>query len=191
MARTRPVPGGDRVSLVGAPDLDGGDRLSVVRSKRAAAERKCSLSSPSGPGRNRTTSPRGRRDRDPRDPASRRVVGRRGRRRRGRAAARGGAPSRPPSPVVKRHSALAGHRDTFFRRLGELRMGDEILFTTTHGRLSYRVRELMVVNPDAVWVLSPSAGADLTLITCYPFHYVGLAPHRFIVQATRSRVSDV
>ena len=96
-----------------------------------------------------------------------------------------------PLPWASGNSALAGHRDTFFRRLGELRMGDEILFTTTHGRLSYRVRELMVVDPDAVWVLSPSAGADLTLITCYPFHYVGLAPHRFIVQATRSRVSDV
>jgi sortase A len=90
-----------------------------------------------------------------------------------------------PLPWESGNSALAGHRDTIFRRLGELQAGDEIHLATAHGRHAYRVRDLMVVDPDAVWVLSPSAGADLTLITCYPFQYVGPAPRRFIVRATR------
>jgi sortase A len=91
-----------------------------------------------------------------------------------------------PLPWASGNSALAGHRDTFFRRLGELQVGDEVHLATVRGRLSYRVRDLMVVDPDAVWVLSPLAGADLTLVTCYPFTHVGPAPRRFIVQATRS-----
>jgi sortase A len=95
-----------------------------------------------------------------------------------------------PLPWESGNSALAGHRDTFFRRLEELEMGNEIHFATTYGRLSFRVRDLMVVDPDAVWVLSPSAGADLRLITCYPFHHVGPAPRRFIVQPTRSSAPD-
>ena len=90
-----------------------------------------------------------------------------------------------PLPWETGNSALAGHRDTFFRRLGEVQVGDEIHLATAHGSLAYRVRDLIVVDPGAVWVLSPSAGADLTLITCYPFHYVGPAPRRFIVRATR------
>jgi sortase A len=81
--------------------------------------------------------------------------------------------------------ALAGHRDTFFRRLGSLKTGDLITLTTLRGKYSYVVRFTDVVGPDATWVLDPSPGQTLTLITCYPFHFLGAAPRRFIVRARR------
>jgi sortase A len=81
--------------------------------------------------------------------------------------------------------ALAGHRDTFFRPLEQLRVGDDVHVATRHGEFEYRVRRLAVVDPENVWVLNPSQHVDLTLITCYPFRYVGPAPKRYIVQAER------
>ena len=79
---------------------------------------------------------------------------------------------------------LAGHRDTFFRRLRDIRPDDEIRVTTADGMFSYRVDETMVVNPKDVWVLEPTGRSVLTLVTCFPFTYVGSAPQRFIVRAT-------
>jgi sortase A len=96
----------------------------------------------------------------------------------------GHLPDTPP-PWRDGNTALAGHRDTFFRPLQHLRIGDGIDMVTRHGSFHYRVRSLTVVDPDAVWVLAPSARVQLTLITCYPFRYLGSAPQRFVVQAER------
>jgi sortase A len=95
-----------------------------------------------------------------------------------------------PLPWLNGNAALAGHRDTFFRPLRHLRVGDAIQLSTRHGTLQYRVRRMMVVEPDALWVLNASDGVSLTLITCYPFTYVGRAPKRFIVQAERASSKD-
>jgi sortase A len=78
---------------------------------------------------------------------------------------------------------LAGHRDTFFRPLRDIRLGDEIKFTTLERSFEYLVEAIEVVAPNNVQVLEPSSGRDLTLITCFPFHFVGPAPNRFIVRA--------
>jgi LPXTG-site transpeptidase (sortase) family protein len=81
------------------------------------------------------------------------------------------------------NAGLAGHRDTFFRGLKSVREGDRVTITTPGGVLEYTVRHTSVVDPDDVSVLSPSGRQTLTLITCYPFYYIGSAPRRFIVQA--------
>lgn len=73
------------------------------------------------------------------------------------------------------NSALAAHRDTFFRSLKDIRVGDNLRISTIHGDLEYRVRETLVVGPDDIWVLDATDQANLTLITCYPFSYVGHA----------------
>jgi sortase A len=90
-----------------------------------------------------------------------------------------------PLPWTPGNSAFAAHRDRLFRPLEHIRNGDEIDLTTTHGRLRYRVLKAFVVSPRDVWVLDPIPRVSLTLITCYPFVYVGHAPHRFVVQAEK------
>ena len=82
---------------------------------------------------------------------------------------------------------VAGHRDTFFRGLKDLRSKDEIQFSTLSGDFTYEVESLMIVEPDNVGVLAPSSENVLTLVTCYPFTYIGAAPQRFIVRAALSR----
>jgi sortase A len=79
--------------------------------------------------------------------------------------------------------ALAGHRDSFFRPLRNIRLGDEIRFKTSDGSFEYIVESIQVVAPNDIQVLEPSTGHDLTLITCYPFYYIGPAPKRFVVRA--------
>ena len=88
-------------------------------------------------------------------------------------------------PWQEGNTALAGHRDTFFRSLRRIQAGDEICFATRRGMFRYRVIRHTVVDSDALWVLDASPGAALTLITCYPFDYIGPAPRRFIVHAER------
>ena len=83
------------------------------------------------------------------------------------------------------NSAVAGHRDGLFRPLKDVRVGDEIRFRTTRDEYRYRVTSTAIVKPDDVSVLEPKSQASLTLITCYPFYYVGTAPKRFIVHAER------
>lgn len=78
---------------------------------------------------------------------------------------------------------LAGHRDTLFRPLKDLRIHDEIDFATLRGNFKYEVESLKVVDPDDVRVLAPSGENVLTMVTCYPFFYVGPAPKRWIVRA--------
>jgi sortase A len=80
---------------------------------------------------------------------------------------------------------LAGHRDTFFRRLRDIRVNDEIRIVTPDDTLSFRVEQLSVVQPRDTWVLNDTPAPMLTLITCYPFTYIGSAPDRFIVRAAQ------
>lgn len=81
--------------------------------------------------------------------------------------------------------ALAGHRDTFFRSLRDIPQDTEITLTTLHGTYRYRVDSTTVVEPQAVEVLADSPDATLTLVTCYPFDFIGHAPKRFIVRARK------
>ena len=78
---------------------------------------------------------------------------------------------------------LAGHRDTFFRPLKDLKIKDEIQVSTLDGNFKYEVVSLRIVEPENVGVLAPSGENLLTLVTCYPFYFVGPAPQRWIVRA--------
>jgi sortase A len=79
--------------------------------------------------------------------------------------------------------ALAAHRDTYFRDLEDIQTGDDVYFTTATAIYKYTVDDVSVVAPDDVSVIAPSNDSRLTLITCYPFHFVGPAPKRFVVTA--------
>ncbi len=78
---------------------------------------------------------------------------------------------------------IAGHRDTHFRLLKDIRKGDEIVLETHERAYRYRVDTISIISPDNTACLKPTSNAVLNLITCYPFHYVGSAPKRFIVHA--------
>lgn len=78
---------------------------------------------------------------------------------------------------------IAGHRDRHFRPLKDVGPGDEVLLTTVDGTFRYRVSWTRVVEPRDVYVLRPTEEPTLTLVTCYPFYFVGNAPDRFIVRA--------
>jgi sortase A len=78
---------------------------------------------------------------------------------------------------------IAGHRDTHFRVLKDIRKGDEIVLLTAAGEYTYRVENTQVVSPSNTASLNPTRDAELHLITCYPFYYLGPAPKRFVVQA--------
>jgi len=78
---------------------------------------------------------------------------------------------------------VAGHRDTFFRGLKDLKTGDEIQFSTSSGDFQYIVESLIIVEPDNVSALAERSDNVLTLVTCYPFSYIGAAPKRFVVRA--------
>lgn len=86
-------------------------------------------------------------------------------------------------PGQQGNVALAAHRDTFSRPLRDIRVGDEIKFKTRERNFDYVVESMEVVAPTDVRVLQSSVGHDLTLLTCYPFHYIGPAPKRFVVFA--------
>jgi LPXTG-site transpeptidase (sortase) family protein len=81
---------------------------------------------------------------------------------------------------------LAAHRDTFFRGLRNIRKGDMVTVTTESGVRNYQVGSTEIVQPTETSVLNPTAKPTLTLITCYPFYFVGHAPKRFIVRATEA-----
>ena len=80
---------------------------------------------------------------------------------------------------------MAAHRDGLFRPLKGIRIGDTLRFETVHGDFEYRVKETYIVEPDDIWVLNPTLEPTLTLISCYPFNFIGHAPKRFIVKAER------
>jgi sortase A len=84
---------------------------------------------------------------------------------------------------------LAAHRDTFFRHLGDVRTGDIIELNEPGHEYRYQVRFTAVVGPKDTWVLEPTGKETLTLLTCYPFHFVGPAPGRFVIRARRIRAT--
>jgi len=86
-------------------------------------------------------------------------------------------------PGTDGNLGLAGHRDGFFRGLKDVNVGDVIEVETTGGKDLYRVERIWVVDPGDVSVLNPTPRRTLTLVTCYPFYFVGSAPRRFIVRA--------
>jgi sortase A len=83
------------------------------------------------------------------------------------------------------NTALAGHRDTFFRALNGIEVADRIRLVTGEETYEYRVDSIRVVQPTEVNVLDSTGTEELTLVTCYPFRFIGPAPSRFIVKATR------
>jgi sortase A len=87
------------------------------------------------------------------------------------------------APGTDGNSGIAGHRDGFFRGLKDIAPGDALELDTLHGKDVYRVERTWVVNPEDISVLGPTSTRVLTLVTCYPFYYVGPAPRRFIVRA--------
>jgi len=79
---------------------------------------------------------------------------------------------------------IAGHRDGFFRGLKDIAMGDHIELQTARGKAVYTVSSITIVEPSDVSVLAPTPERTITLVTCYPFYFVGQAPMRYIVKAT-------
>lgn len=88
-----------------------------------------------------------------------------------------------PLPGVVGNVAIAAHRDTFFRALAGVRAGDAVQLSTRLGSFDYVVDRTETVSPDDTAVIESRGRSELTLITCYPFSFVGAAPERFIVHA--------
>jgi sortase A len=88
-----------------------------------------------------------------------------------------------PAPGVLGNVVIAAHRDTFFRKLGGVRAGDRIRIATPAQTYDYVVDSTEIVDPEDTRVMESRAQAELTLITCYPFHFIGAAPQRFVVHA--------
>ena len=86
-------------------------------------------------------------------------------------------------PGADGNCIIAGHRDTHFRVLKDIRDGDRIVLQTHDGEYTYRVETTQVVSPTDLNPLRPTQDAELHLVTCYPFYYLGSAPKRFIVRA--------
>jgi sortase A len=86
-------------------------------------------------------------------------------------------------PGQRGNVAIAGHRDIFFRALKDIRDGDEIELETTGPATHYRVIWSRIVAPEDIAVLDSTGGPALTLVTCYPFYFIGAAPKRFVVRA--------
>jgi sortase A len=91
-----------------------------------------------------------------------------------------------PLPGEPGNVVVAAHRDTLFRPLKDIRKGDEVRFVTPDGSFEYEVVKTDVVKPTDTDVLSAGeGGGEATLITCFPFGFIGPAPERFVVRATR------
>jgi sortase A len=90
-------------------------------------------------------------------------------------------------PGAPGNSGLAAHRDTFFRKLRNVRKDDLIQFSTRSDTLVYRVSSTAVVSASDTHVLRPTSSETITLVTCFPFYYVGPAPKRFVVHAARAK----
>jgi len=88
-------------------------------------------------------------------------------------------------PGQRGNVGIAGHRDSFFLPLRNIQRDDLITLATLRGEYRYRVVSTRIVSPDNVAVLDPGDGEILTMVTCYPFYFVGSAPDRFIVRAER------
>ncbi len=88
-----------------------------------------------------------------------------------------------PRPGQPGNVAIAAHRDTFFRNVRNIRKGDSIRMVTPTGNFEYVVESTKIVDPSDVKVLDPTPSKMLTIVTCYPFNWIGPAPNRFIVRA--------
>lgn len=88
-----------------------------------------------------------------------------------------------PFPGQPGNIGIAGHRDTVFRPLRRIKIGDPLELTTADRTYRYRISKTLIVGPDDVYVLDPTDRPTVTLVTCYPFDFIGHAPKRFIVQA--------
>jgi sortase A len=88
-----------------------------------------------------------------------------------------------PFPGERGNIGIAGHRDTVFRPLRNIKVGDPMDLATADRVYHYRITRTLIVMPDDVYVLDPTPQPTLTLVTCFPFEYIGHAPKRFIVQA--------
>jgi sortase A len=86
-------------------------------------------------------------------------------------------------PGARGNVAISAHRDTFFRNLGKLQRGDLISIATLDGTFDYAVESTSIVDPDERAALRDIGRPTLTLVTCYPFYFVGAAPKRFVVHA--------
>ena len=87
-------------------------------------------------------------------------------------------------PGTTGNVGIAAHRDSYFRVLGGLKEGDELVLDTPVALEQYRVEWIRITTPDDVSVIDPTPGSAVTLVGCYPFYHVGSAPKRFIVRAT-------
>jgi sortase A len=90
-------------------------------------------------------------------------------------------------PGEQGNIGIAGHRDTFFRPLKDIRTNDEIRIETATGISRYQVDWVRVVAPDDTAILAPAGKPSITLITCYPFYLIGAAPERFVVHAYKKQ----
>ena len=88
-----------------------------------------------------------------------------------------------PFPGQPGNIGIAGHRDTVFRPLRDVKVGDPLAVTTPERTYHYRISQTLIVGPDDVYVLDPTQTPTVTLVTCFPFEFIGHAPKRFIVQA--------
>ena len=86
-------------------------------------------------------------------------------------------------PGEKDNCVLSGHRDTVFRELGKLKIGDLLITRTSAGTYTYEIERIRIVDADDRTVIVPADHAVLTVSTCYPFRYVGDAPERYILVA--------
>jgi len=85
---------------------------------------------------------------------------------------------------------IAGHRDTYFRVLKDIRKDDEILIQTITGIARYQVDWIQITAPSDGGIVFPATESSLTLVTCYPFHFIGAAPERFVVHARELRPAE-
>lgn len=86
-------------------------------------------------------------------------------------------------PGENDNTVLSGHRDTVFRRLGEIKVGDQFIIQTSAGKFTYKVRKTRIVDKNDRTIIVPKPRATLTVTTCYPFNYIGSAPKRYILIA--------
>ncbi len=86
-------------------------------------------------------------------------------------------------PGEKDNSILSGHRDTVFRKLGEVGKGDLLVVKTSAGEFTYKVKQVRIVDKDDRTVIVPKPRATLTVSTCYPFDFIGASPERYILVA--------
>jgi LPXTG-site transpeptidase (sortase) family protein len=94
-----------------------------------------------------------------------------------------------PFPGERGNVGLAGHRDTYFRKLHDIGPGDTLTLTTPDGAFAYQVDSILIVNPARGDLLRPDRRIGLTLVTCYPFHYVAPRPIASWCWPSRSRAS--